>query len=253
MSEVIRKSVLLLHAMKPTEEREEWSATELSRDLSIPVQTVHRLLSSLEEQGLVYRSPETRKFRLGLLILQLGLAGKNNLSVRKQSVDIGQELVRKTKNPVFLTVPEGEEGVLIEYISLGMPKSKELTGTRFFLFEGAFNKVMLAFMKKQRQLKMFEMLSGTHENNKLKELKDELTIIQKEGWAISFNEIRSKTACISAPIFNWENEVIASISMMVWEEAFAEDTKGANINSIKKAAEEISSELGWIQNIRQVF
>ncbi|MCM3791031.1 IclR family transcriptional regulator [Domibacillus indicus] len=253
MSEVIRKSVLLLHAMKPTEEREEWSATELSRDLGIPVQTVHRLLSSLEEQGLVYRSPETRKFRMGLLILQLGLAGKNNLSVRKQSVDIVQELVRKTKNPVFLTVPEGEEGVLIEYISPGTPKSKELTGTRFFLFEGAFNKVMLAFMKKQRQLKMFEMLSVTQESNKLKELEDELTIIQKEGWAVSFNEIQPKTACISAPIFNWENEVVASVSMMVWEEAFAEDTKGTNIKSIKKAAEEISSELGWIQNIRQVF
>ena len=78
------------------------------------------------------------------------------------------------------------------------------------------------------------MFSETKENNKLKELQGELTIIQKERWAVSFNEIQPKTACISAPIFNWENEVVASVSMIVREEAFAEDIKGTNIKSIKK-------------------
>ncbi len=51
---VIKNSITLLTAIIPDEEKEEWSATEVSRKLDIPIQTVHRLLSSLAEYGFVY-------------------------------------------------------------------------------------------------------------------------------------------------------------------------------------------------------
>lgn len=47
MPEVIRKLITLLTTIIPSEEKEEWSATEVSRELDIPIQTMHRLLSSV--------------------------------------------------------------------------------------------------------------------------------------------------------------------------------------------------------------
>jgi DNA-binding IclR family transcriptional regulator len=66
MSGVIKKSITLLTAIIPDEEKKEWSATEVSRKLDIPIQTVHKLLSSLAEYGFVYKNNETEKFIIGL-------------------------------------------------------------------------------------------------------------------------------------------------------------------------------------------
>ncbi|WP_307440588.1 helix-turn-helix domain-containing protein [Bacillus sp. V2I10] len=53
-------TITLLTAIIPNEAKEEWSATEVSRELDIPIQTVHRLLSSLAEYGFVFKNNETK-------------------------------------------------------------------------------------------------------------------------------------------------------------------------------------------------
>ena len=131
MSEVIRKSVALLTTIVPTEDKEEWSATEVSRHLDIPIQTVHRLLSSLAEYGFVFKNNETKKFRLGLTLMQLGLSIRDNLSVRNSALPIMEKLVKKTGESVYLTVPEGTEGVLVDCLNKDLlSKETDVIGMR---------------------------------------------------------------------------------------------------------------------------
>ena len=108
MSEVIRKSVALLTTIVPTEDKEEWSATEVSRQLDIPIQTVHRLLSSLAEYGFVFQNHETKKFRLGFTLMQLGFSIRDHLSIRNSALPTMEKLMKKTGESVYLTVPEGD-------------------------------------------------------------------------------------------------------------------------------------------------
>jgi IclR family transcriptional regulator, KDG regulon repressor len=66
ISEVIRKSITMLTTIIPNEEKEEWSATEVSRQLDIPIQTVHRLLSSLSEYGFVFKNKRNQEIPIKL-------------------------------------------------------------------------------------------------------------------------------------------------------------------------------------------
>lgn len=247
MSGVIKKSMTLLSAIMPDEEKEEWSATEISRKLDIPIQTVHRLLSSLAEFGFVYKNNETKKFRLGLTLMQLGLSIRDNLLVHKCALPIMERLMRKTKNNVYLTVPEGNEAVLIDCIDTDLHlKITDPLGMRTPLCIGASRKVILAHMNSNTKRQIIRNLTRLDHVNDLEKLEAELKNIKECGIAISNEEITKGTVSIAAPIFSWEDKVVASISvtgfkteMIGHQEMFKRETK--------RAAEEISEELGWIK------
>jgi DNA-binding IclR family transcriptional regulator len=247
MSGVIKKSITLLTAIIPDEEKEEWSATEVSRKLDIPIQTVHRLLSSLAEFGFVYKNNETKKFRLGLTLMQLGLSIRDNLLVHKSALPIMEKMMKITKNNVYLTVPEGNEGVLIDYIyaDLFLEISKPV-GMRTPLCIGASKKVILAHMNSKTKKQIIRNLTRLDQVNDLKKLEVELENIKERGIAISNEETKKGTVSIAAPIFSWEDKVVASISVTGFKTEFFGHQE-MFIRETKKAAEAISEKLGWIK------
>ncbi|EIJ82029.1 transcriptional regulator, IclR family protein [Bacillus methanolicus PB1] len=248
MSEVIRKTITLLTAIKPNEEKEEWSATEISRKLNIPVQTVHRLLSSLEEYGFVFKDKETKKFRLGLTLMQLGFSIRDNLIVRNNALPIMEKLVNQTRESVYLTVPEGSDGIFVDCINAPLLlKVSELIGLRAPLCVGASNKVILAYMNRSKKQQIIQDLIGKGKIKDIKKLEEDLKFIKEWGGAISFGEITERTVSVAAPIFSWEDKVIASISVIGPDTRFTENQIRDFISLTQRAAEEISEELGWIK------
>ena len=248
MSEVIRKTMTLLTTIIPNEYKEEWSATEVSRQLDIPIQTVHRLLSSLSENGLVFKNQATKKFRLSLNLMQLGFSIRDNLLVRNSALPIMRELTQRTKESVYLTVPEGNEGVLIDCIdSELLLKVAEPIGMRTPLCTGAPKKVILAHMKNSIKEQTIRDLFDQGKITDIKRLECELQQIKKSVVAISYGETTKGTVSIAAPIFSWEDKVVASISVGGQEVRFKEQQIRRYICETKKAAEEISEELGWMK------
>jgi IclR family transcriptional regulator, KDG regulon repressor len=247
MSEVIRKSVALLNTIIPNEEKEEWGTTELSRELDIPIQTVHRLLSSLSDYGFVTKNVETKKFRLGLAIMNLGLSIRDNLLVRNHSLVSMDKLAKKTKESVYLTVPEASEGVFIDCIDYDVTlKIAEPIGMRTPLCNGASKKVILAHMKKKTREHIIQQLFDQGKILDLNGFNKELKEISECGYAFSVGETTKGTMSIAAPIFSGEDNVIASISVGGSEMRFRKQNLNLFINETKKAAEEISKQLGCI-------
>ena len=168
MSEVIRKSVALLTTIVPTEDKEEWSATEVSRQLNIPIQTVHRLLSSLAEYGFVFKNNETKKFRLGFTLMQLGFSIRDHLSIRNSALPTMEMLMKKTGESVYLTVPEGTEGVLVDCLNKNL-LSKEI-GTRTPLCVGASNQAILSHLSTDIKQQIIQKLIEQGEISDVKKL-----------------------------------------------------------------------------------
>jgi IclR family transcriptional regulator, KDG regulon repressor len=248
LSETIRKSVKILTALKPQEEKMEWSATEISRELDMPVQTVHRILSSLEESGVVYKNHETKKYRLGLNLLRIGFSLRNDLLVRNFAIPIMERLMKKTKESVYLTVPEGEEGVFIDCMnSVQWLKLAEPIGMRVPLCTGASQKVILAFMNRKSQQNIIKMLCKKGKVKDEQKLKTDISMIENCGFAISYGEITEGTASVAAPVFSWEDEVIASLTVNGPEARFSEIRLREIEVAVRKAAEELSEQLGWLK------
>ncbi|WP_209124935.1 IclR family transcriptional regulator [Alkalihalobacillus sp. BA299] len=247
MSEVIRKSITLLMTIKPNEQKEEWSATEISRQLNLPVQTVHRLLTSLSEYGFVLQNKETKKFKLGLALMELGLSIINNLSVRNIALPVMERLATKTKESVYLTIAEGTDGIFIDCIdSPQLLKIVEPIGMRIPLCVGASKKVILANLNPKESQQVMRELRDLKKIDNFNQLETDLKRIREQGFAVSYGETTEGTVSVAAPIFSWEDEVIASISVAGPESRFKETRLRELVMLTYKAALEISEDLGWI-------
>jgi len=61
------------------------SVTELSEGLGIYPSTVHRMLDTLKYWGYVEQDPDTQKYRLGLKVVELGMAKLHQMDIVKES------------------------------------------------------------------------------------------------------------------------------------------------------------------------
>ncbi|WP_147532962.1 IclR family transcriptional regulator [Bacillus marasmi] len=250
MSEVINKSVKLIHALKPDEFENEWSATEISKKVGMPVQTVHRLLSSLEKNGLVFKNNENRKFRLGLGLMQLGLTIWEGLSILNIARPFMEKLAETTKESIYLTVREGNDGIFVECInSPQMLRIAEPIGMRLPLCHGASKKVILAYLKPAAQRKVLEDLidsKAIKSRGELNALMEELNMIKQQGFAISTSETTRGTSGVAAPVFSWSGQVEGAISVAGPEIRFSSNYLNKISELVKKTSIEISKEMGWV-------
>lgn len=145
--------------------------------MSVPA--VHRLLSSLERYGVVIKNQETKKFRLGLSLLKLGVSIRDNSSIRNSALPVMERVMHQTKESVYLTIPEGDEGVFVECVH--PPQlflSREIVGVRSSLGHGDANKIILAYKSNEKRKRIMQSLFKKGELEDLKGLEKELSIIK---------------------------------------------------------------------------
>jgi DNA-binding IclR family transcriptional regulator len=248
MAGVIHKSMTLLALLKPKDGKEEWSTTEISRELNIPIQTVHRLLNCLCEVGFAVQNRETRKFRLGFKIMELGLSVRENRAVRSASLPFLIKLSNETKESVYLSIAEGAEGVIIDCVNSLSPIynfNTDVEGKRLPLSVDAANKVILANVNLSLRDKIITELINQNVVKDRNNLETELRTIKNYGFALSYGEKIAKMTSIAAPIFSWEDTVVAAVSMSIDTEHRREDLNRF-IDTIINYSKAISEELGWI-------
>lgn len=112
---------------------------DVSRCAKLEQSTAHRILKCLIEEGMVKRNPETRRYHLGHLIFELGLAAASQFNLREICHPSLVRLSDQTGDTVFLTVRSGFDTVCLDRREGAFP-IKTLTldiGTRRPLGVGA--------------------------------------------------------------------------------------------------------------------
>lgn len=250
MSGVITKAIQIMDLLLPQGTEREMSVTEIGKALDMPVQSVHRLLSSLGEHGFVTQNAKTKRYKLGLTIMKYGFLMWDSLMLRTVARPIMEELSRKTRETVYLSVRENAEGVYVDSIdSPQILKISEPIGLRLPLFVGASNRVILAFLNPTLQKTLLDSFRWD-EVPSLKPLardyiEQELADIRGRGYAITTGEATEGTTGIGAPIFSYENTVIGSLNIAGPSFRFRDDVLEKHVNLVKKHADAISEELGF--------
>ena len=101
--------------------------------------TVHRLLKGLMAEGMVAQGPAGRRYRLGHLVFELGLAAAPRFDLRRLCEPALTRLAERTGDTVFLSVRSGNDSVCLDRKEGSFP-IKTLTvdvGTRRPLGVGA--------------------------------------------------------------------------------------------------------------------
>jgi DNA-binding IclR family transcriptional regulator len=89
------------------------STTEAARAAGIPRPTAHRLLTALDEEGIVDRDSQTGRWSLGPELYLLGASASSRYDITGQARGVIDHLARQTGESVFLSARRGEETVCI--------------------------------------------------------------------------------------------------------------------------------------------
>lgn len=245
-----------MDVLLPQGAEKEMSVTEISKELGMPVQSVHRLLSSLAEHGFVSQNAKTKKYKLGLSIMKYGFLMWDSLMLRTVARPLMEELSRRTKETVYLSVRENAEGVYIDSVdSPQVLKISEPIGLRLPMFIGASNRVILAYLAPALRQSLMDGFDWERVPSLKPLTRDmierELETIRANGYAVTSGEATEGTTGIGAPIFSYDNMVIGSLNVAGPSMRFDCDQNEKHAALVKKYAGLISEELGFRGRNRQ--
>ena len=92
----------------------ELGVAEIGRRLGIAKSSAHRLLTTLVAKGYVQQVPETRNYRLGLRLHELGSLVASRNQLRDHALPLLEALRAQTGETAHLDVPEGAQMFYLE-------------------------------------------------------------------------------------------------------------------------------------------
>jgi IclR family acetate operon transcriptional repressor len=224
-------------------------AAELAKLSKLPVSTVHRFLVNLEATGFL-SCDANGVYRLGVACVSLGQAAREHMDIRRVCLLHLEDLNRRTRETVHLTVRHGLTAVYVEKLdSLEPLRIFSRIGASVPLHCTAVGKVLLACLPPNEQEQVLNQLSLQRftENTvgSIQELQTQLKRVQRDGYAYDLEEHELHIRCIAAPIRDHSGSVNASFSVT----GPAVRMSAARMKEIalllKKASANISRDMGY--------
>lgn len=200
-----------------TREKTEWGGRELAHELQMNHTKIYRILETLDNNNFLSKDPKTKKYKLGFATWELGMIMYEGLNVGQLIRPILKQLSDQTGESVFLTILDQQEAVTLEVIEpTNKVKFTVSAGSRAPLYVGASYRAILAYMPEDSVEKILDpqSLKKYTENTLIDpyEIKEDLTKIQEQGWAISQGEYTEDVIAIAVPLFD-HHEIIGSITV----------------------------------------
>jgi len=222
--------------------------TEINQELKLPKQTVHRLCSTLEEEGYLVR--ETNGKRLQPSTRLKGLASgilfnsRNHIAVRQ----VLEEIAHDVKETVNLAVPEDAGMVYLERIETDWPFRIQLpVGTHVPFHCTASGKTFLASLTPAARrafvnnIKLLPMTSNTFVDKTL--LLEELTLIAKQGFAVDNEEFMEGMVAVAVPIKDAKSRYCGSVAFHAPDQRLSIETAVARKDYLVEGAKKLGEVL----------
>lgn len=248
----VERSLSILEALAAS--REPLALGEISSVCKLKLSTAHRLLATLVSKGFASQNIENGKYRLGLKTFQIGNAALYSLDLRSAARPHLIKMVDKCEETANLAVlsrsNHGYELVYIDQVeSPKMIRTFARVGSPVPIHCTGSGKMLLALLDDRDvdlMLRIAPLEKFTQNTiTDRKALLDEIKQIRQNGYALDLEETEIGVACVSAPIRNYENKVIAAVSVSgpVTRVAPPYDRF---ISLIKETADSISQSLGYM-------
>jgi IclR family transcriptional regulator, KDG regulon repressor len=224
--------------------------TDLSNMLEMSKAQVLRITSTLELGGYLIRDPETKRYRLGIRLFQLGMLVQEQIDLRRIVHPYLEELVKKAQESARLVVPDADGPICLDLVeSLKGTRVYAQLGMRMPWNAGTSPKVILAYLPEDQREKILargpfkRYTEQTTTDADL--LRDELVVIRKDGYHIGRRDLDKDAMGISAPLFNHDGQIVGAVNFSVPVSRLSEMEVAALTQMLIQAAHEISLQLGY--------
>jgi IclR family transcriptional regulator, acetate operon repressor len=214
-TQAVQRAVSLLKAVSAV--RPERGLTELARAVGLNKTTAYRLLTALEREGLVERSPEGDGYRPGPELVALGSRALGSADLRFAARGELDALAQATRETVTLEVLVGRDALILDeaagsHVIVSMPS----IGTHWPAHATSTGKVLLAFLpdadRASRTAAPLARLTGKTIAEP-SALGRELARIRERGYATSAEELEPGFVAVAAPICGADGRVVAALSV----------------------------------------
>ena len=221
------------------------SLKEISESTGLHPSTAHRILNDLTIGRFVDR-PQAGSYRLGMRLLELGNLVKARLDVRDAALGPMRELHKVTRQPVNLSMRQGDEIIYVErtYSERSGMQVVRAIGGRAPLHLTSVGKLFLAHDDPQR-VRAYATRTGLtgHTRNSITELpvlERELSRVRQMELARDNEELELGVRCMAAGIFDDQGKLLAGLSVS----APADRLEESWLDRLKGTAAQISAALG---------
>src|SRR6202521_2910510 len=239
-TQLLARAVSLLLYLR--ERDEAVTVRDLSDALKVPVNTVYRLLRTLEMGGLVDRSPRPY-VSLGLRLIDPGMAKQRQVARELAPVALPalEALTSATGETSLLVMPTGARAICI----LAVESSRTIRlsyqpGRVFPLYAGASGKVMLPWLSAQLMETAIAQGDGqalaSGRRLTAAELRAEATSIQAAGYCVTHGDLDTGASAVAAPVFARNGQIFAAVSVAGHEASFTPDRLPRLIENVLAAA-----------------
>jgi DNA-binding IclR family transcriptional regulator len=226
--------------------------TKLAAEAEMSPSKAHRYLSSLVRADLVRRDPVTHYYDLGALSLRMGLTALERIDeiqlataiLPRLSEEIGETVVLSVwgdHGPTIIRIQESSHAVSMNArVGSILPPLTTATGLALsaFLPEA----VVRAAAARAKDWSMSE----TPRQGGSRRGRSSIEEVRLRGMARDVGVFLSGVSALGVPIFNHESRVVAAITALGRESSFNVDWDGQPAQALKRAAEMISRQLGYI-------
>lgn len=200
---IVKKAFEILKAV--AQSNDGLRLSDISTRLNISKSTVHGIAAALKEQGVMVRDPRSKRYTIGLTLMELGKTAYERVDIKKTARPVMENLMAQCRESVFLGVRNGHHVTVIDIVD--SPKAFKISspiGTTLPLLAGAVGKVFLAAMPgpetkaylKDHPLKRFTPRSITDAKTYL----EEIVQVRKQGYAFDDQEYIDGVSAVAAPL-----------------------------------------------------
>jgi DNA-binding IclR family transcriptional regulator len=223
--------------------------SDLADRVGLAKTTVHGLLRTLQEHGLVEQHLDTDKYQLGPQLLQLGNSYLDLNELRSRSLAWSEQLATRVGEAVRVGVPHGD-GVLVVHHVFRPDTSLQVleVGALLPLHATALGKAVLAYFDDDS---IEDVVTGAlpkltgHTHVSPAAIRRELAAVRDSGYAVEREEALLGEGGIAAPIFDRRGEVIGAVGVAGPRERLLRRNRLPDVTAaVLEAARGISRDLG---------
>ena len=192
--------------------------SEVAGEIGVHKSTAFRLLSALEERGLVEQAGDRGKYQLGFGILRLASAVPGRLDLVRQGRPVLDELAGSFGETVNLAVIRSHFAVNVDQAHGGAAvAAQNWTGQLTPVHATSSGKVLLANVSSEVRKQLLDSAGlaryTTHTITARRALQAQLDQALEDGFATTFEEYEDGLNAVAAPVRDHTGTVVAAVSV----------------------------------------
>ena len=223
--------------------------SDLTRELTVPKSTIHRICAVLVERGWAVRGDEGG-YALGIRALRLG-SRSNDLPMVTAFRTVAAEFLTRHDEMLALAVLDGEESLFIAIEETSQPvRLVTHIGSKTPAFASASGRVILATLPPAQIDALFAgrpLVTPTGRRlNGVPELQIFLAEVRQRGYAENMEETAIGLYAASVPVTNAAGMTLAALTTCIPTSRMTEERRGAMLDDLRAQGRILSELVSWL-------